>query len=248
MNSRKKVRMSRAAWTWAPVAVLLGIWTAPLRAGDEPALIPVTGIPGGFQAREGVGAFSAEGAPFVGELPLFGMDYAHRAGRREPLRPLAADLSDWAKAIPCPPDRVLVDHKTGRLRFFEGHDPDRFKSAVTALEREMYGDSALGAWKGNLFFLSHWSVDRNLWAYDLADPKHPRKVGETSVPTKTYGLLALPSGLLIVGTERGIHCVDAADPARMKVSPALAPGQWVNPVTPRYLAAWKSAEETTQFQ
>jgi hypothetical protein len=225
----------------------------------------VRGVPGAFQVNGKV-TLTAGGKPLTAEdlaaragkpdgfdirvngRSLFGMDYAHAIGRREPLRPQAADLSDWARAPRCPPDRVLVDPRTGRLRFFTGHDPSTFKSQVTALRREMYGDSALGTWKGNRFFLSHWSTPLNLWAYDVSDPKDPRKIGEVQVPSKTYGLRTLDSGLLVVGTERGTHCVDASDPGRMRVSGPLGPSQWFAPITSRFLAGWKSPAETTHFQ
>jgi hypothetical protein len=104
--------------------------TVPLTAGGKPLkaedLAARAGKPDGFDIR-------------VNGRSLFGMDYAHVVGRREPLRPLAADLSDWARAPRCPPDRVLIDPRTGRLRFFTGHDPSKFKSRVTALRREMSG-------------------------------------------------------------------------------------------------------------
>jgi hypothetical protein len=119
---------------------------------------------------------------------------------------------------------------------------------VTALRREMYGDSALGAWSGKHFLLSHWSIPLNLWAYDLSDPNHPRKVGEVQVPTKTYGLQALERGLVVVGTERGTHCVDARDPGSMTVHGPLGPSQWFAPITSRFVAGWKSPDETTHFQ
>jgi hypothetical protein len=216
-------------------------------AGAAPGL-KVQGRP--LEAKEVIGlAGKADGYDIrIDGLSIFGLEYAHRIGRRQPLRPLHADLSDWSRATACPPDRVLVDPAAGRLRFFAGHDPSAFKSEVTAQVREMGGDSALGTWNGNRFFLSHWSIDQNLWAYDLSDPKNPRKIGEVSVPTKTYGLLTLDSGLLIVGTERGTHCVDATTPERMKVSDPLGPSQWFQPITPRYLAGWKSSAETTHFQ
>jgi hypothetical protein len=211
----------------------------PLTVGGKPldaeGIANRAGKPDGFDIR-------------IDGRSLFGMDYAHATGRREPLRPEAADLSDWSRAPRCPPDRVLIDPRTGRLRFFTGHDPSRFKSQVTALRREMYGDSALGAWQGNRFFLSHWSIPLNLWVYDVSDPKNPRKIGEVHVPNKTYGLRALDGGLLVVGTERGTHCVDASDPARMRVSGPLGPSQWFAPITSRYLAGWKSPAETTHFQ
>ncbi len=60
---------------------------------------------------------------------IFGMDYAHRVGRREPLRAMPADLSD-GKTRACPPDRVLVDPRTSRLRFFTGHEPAQFQSEL----------------------------------------------------------------------------------------------------------------------
>jgi hypothetical protein len=205
------------------------------RALEGKEVIGLAGKPDGYDIQ-------------VGGVSIFSLEYAHQVGRREPLRPLPADLSDWSNAPACPPDRVLVDPATGRLRFFAGHDPAALKSQVTALRREMYGDSALGTWKGNRFFLSHWSVNLNLWAYDVSDPKAPRLIGEVSVPTKTYGMLTLDSGLLIVGTERGTHCVDVSDPGQMKVVGPLGPSQWFNPITSRYLAGWKSPEETTHFQ
>jgi hypothetical protein len=225
----------------------------------------VRGVPGAFQTKNSVPLtargkrLNAEGIANLAGRPdgfdiqvngrsLFSMDYAHATGRREPLRPQAADLSDWSRAPRCPPDRVLIDPRTGRLRFFTGHDPSKFKSQVTALRREMYGDSALGAWQGNRFFLSHWSVPLNLWAYDVSDPKNPRKIGEVHVPTKTYGLVTLDGGLLVVGTERGTHCVDATDPGRTRVRGPLGPSQWFAPITSRYLAGWKSPAETTHFQ
>jgi hypothetical protein len=210
----------------------------PLTASGKPLdarSVVRAGRPDGFDVR-------------VDGRSTFGLDYAHATGRREPLRAQLADLSDWSKAPRCPPDRVLIDPKAGRLRFFTGDDPASLESKVTAQLRETYGDSALGAWSGKHFFLSHWSIPQNLWAYDVSDPKNPRKVGEVQVPTKTYGLLALKGGLLAVGTERGIHCVDASDPSRMKVHGPLGPGQWFAPITSRYLAGWKSPEETTHFQ
>jgi hypothetical protein len=230
------------------VVPLAGLLTVQTASAADVTFEAVAGIPGGFQIRGGTAALAPASQPLVDGVGLFTMEYAHRIGRREPLRPLDADLSDWQKAPPCPPDRVLLDRKTGRLRFFAGHDPSTFKSEVTALRREMYGDSALGTWKGNHFFLSHWSVNLNLWAYDVSDPSNPRKVGEVHVPNKTYGLLTLDNGFLIVGTERGTHCVDASNPAQMKVSGPLAPSQWFNPISSRYLAGWKSPAETTHFQ
>jgi hypothetical protein len=246
--------------TWCGAAVLL---TLPAVAWGQRLVVPevaleaVRGVPGAFQAGGKVplppGARPRDGAGGrfdirVDGRSIFGMEYAHATGRREPLRPQAADLSDWSSAPLCPPDRVLTDPRTGRLRFFTGHDPATFKSQVTALRREMYGDSALGAWQGNHFFLSHWSIPVNLWAYDVSDPRNPRKVGEVRVPTKTYGLLALDRGLLAVGTERGTYCVDAADPARMTVHGPMGASQWFSPITGRYLAGWKSPAETTHFQ
>jgi RNA polymerase sigma factor (sigma-70 family) len=256
------------------VACLLAVGYGVLPAGQPPRQGPsvpdytfeaVRGVPGAFQAKN-LGPLTAGGKPLNAEdvanragkpdgfdirvngRSLFGMDYAHATGRREPLRPQVANLSDWDRASRCPPDRVLIDPRTGRLRFFTGHDPSKFKSRVTALRREMYGDSALGAWKGNRFYLSHWSIPLNLWAYDVSDPKNPRKIGEVHVPTKMYGLQILDSGLLVVGTERGTHCVDASDPGRMRVSGSLGPSQWFAPITSRYLAGWQSPAETTHFQ
>jgi hypothetical protein len=236
----------------------------PAAAAADPTFLPVPEVPGAFRLNGGAKPLTVANKPLqskdvaalagtangfdirVDGVSMFSLDYAHRLGRREPLRPLAADLADWKTA--CPPDRVLIDPSNGRLRFFPGHDPAALKSEVTAAIREMGGDSALGAWQGDRFFLSHWSIDRNLWAYDLSDPKHPRKVGEVHVPTRTYGLMTLDNRLLIVGTERGVHCVDATDPAQMKVSGSLAPCQWFSPITQRYLAGWKSPAETTHFQ
>ena len=81
---------------------------------------------------------------------LFGMEYAHRVGRREPLRPMAADLSDWNKAPQCPPDRILIAPRTGRLRFFTGHDPAKFQSEFVAGFPGTHGDAAIARWRGPL--------------------------------------------------------------------------------------------------
>jgi hypothetical protein len=225
----------------------------------------VSGVPGAFQTLGKV-PLTASGKPLdargvvvragqtdgfdirVDGRSIFGLGYAHATGRREPLRAQLADLSDWGRAPRCPPDRVLIDPKTGRVRFFSPDNPATFKSEVTAQLREMYGDSALGVWNGKHFFLSHWSIPQNLWAYDVSDPTNPRKVGEVQVPTKTYGFLGLKRGLLVVGTERGTHCVDASDPSSMKVHGPLGPSQWFAPITSRYLAGWRSPGETTHFQ
>jgi hypothetical protein len=260
--------MLRYLSKWSAAALLFAL---PIVARGQRPSVPevafeaVPHVPGAFQAK-GKGPLMAGGMPLdaqsilcaagkpdgfdirVDGRSVFGMDYAHAAGRREPLRALAADLSDWGQAPPCPPDRILIDPRAGRVRFFAGHASATFTSEVTALRREMYGDSALGAWSGKHFFLSHWSIPQNLWAYDLSDPTHPRKVGEVQVPTKTYGLLAVANGLLIVGTERGTHSVDATDPTNMKAHGPLGPSQWFAPITARYLAGWKSPDETTHFQ
>jgi hypothetical protein len=255
---------------WRKVCVLALLVALPAGArGQTPTsaeadLEVVPGVPGAFQTRGKV-PLTASGKPLddrgsaragrpagfdlrVDGRSIFGLDYAHATGRREPLRAQSADLSDWDRAPRCPPDRVLIDAKSGRVRFFTRDDPVTFQSKVTAQLREMYGDSALGAWSGNHFFLSHWSISQNLWAYDVSDPRNPRKVGEVQVPTRAYGLLSLKGGLLVVGTERGTHCVDASDPASMKVHGPLGPSQWFAPITSRYLAGWKSPGETTHFQ
>jgi hypothetical protein len=243
----------RTTWYAAVLLAIPPVVWGQRASGPDVALDPVPGVPGAFQVRAKAplppaadphGRFDIR----VDGRSIFGMEYAHAAGRREPLRPQVADLADWSRAPLCPPDRVLIDSRTGRLRFFTGHDNSTFKSEVTALRREMYGDSALGAWQGKRFFLSHWSIPMNLWAYDVSDPRNPRKIGEVRVPTRTYGLLALRRGLLIVGTERGTHCVDAADAARMTVHGPLGTSQWFSPITSRYLAGWKSPAETTHFQ
>jgi hypothetical protein len=245
------------------MAFVVGVSAANAAA---PSFVGVPSVPGAFELKGGPKPLTVGDKPLqdrdvvglagtsngfdllVDGVSVFSLDYAHRTGRREPLRSVAMDLSDWKKAPACPPDRVLIDPAHGRLRFFPGHDPAAFRSEVTATIREMGGDSALGAWQGDRFFLSHWSINPNLWAYDVSDPKHPRKIGEVQVPSKTYGLLTVGSGRLIVGTDRGTHCVDVSDPGHMKVSGLLGPGQWFNPITSRYVAGWKSPAETTHFQ
>ena len=179
-------------------------------------------------------------------LSLFGMDYAHRAGRREPLRAMAADLSDWAKAPPCPPDRVLIDPRTGRIRFFAGDDPARFQSKVVARFRGTHGDSAITRWRGNVLFLSHWESSYHVWAYDVADPAAPVKVGEIPVANFAHGFVLLDSGWALMGTTdpRGVFLPDLRDPRHMKVvRPVVPQCDWLSLVTPRYVAAWQGRRD-----
>jgi hypothetical protein len=91
--------------------------TLPIAARGEPPSPPetlfeaVSSVAGAFQARGG-GPLTAGGTPLqatdvaaragkrdgfdvrVDGRSIFDLDYAHAAGRREPLRPQAADLSD----------------------------------------------------------------------------------------------------------------------------------------------------------
>src|SRR5689334_24891009 len=99
------------------------VWSALLVGGlraEDQRFQPVAKVPGAYQVADGslplraggkaldpdrVTALAAKADGFdlrVDGVSLFGMEQAHRSGRREPLRPLAADLSDWNKAPACP--------------------------------------------------------------------------------------------------------------------------------------------------
>ncbi len=173
---------------------------------------------------------------------LFGMDYAHRAGRREPLRPMAADLSDWNQAPQCPPDRVLVDLRTGRARFFNGHDPAKFQSRVVAGFRGTHGDCAFARWRGNTLFLSHWESSFHVWAYGVDNPSAPVKLGELPVENFAHGFVVLDSGWGLMGTtNRGTLLLDLRDPRKMKVVRSLLPQHdWVDLIAPGYVAVWRA--------
>jgi hypothetical protein len=95
---------------------------------------------------------------------------------------------------PCPPDRVLVDPRTGRIRFFAGHAPATFQSKVVARFRGTHGDAAITQWRNNVLFLSHWDSSFHIGAYDLADPAAPVKVGEIPVANFAHGFVLLDSG------------------------------------------------------
>jgi hypothetical protein len=109
--------MLRVAF-WSPLPAVAVVFCISCVAQGA-ALQAVAEPPGGFQGAGGPARLVAKGKPVdaagvaalagkpdgydvLGDgLSLFGMDYAHRVGRREPLRPLAADLSDWSKAPAC---------------------------------------------------------------------------------------------------------------------------------------------------
>ena len=173
---------------------------------------------------------------------LFGMECAHCMGRREPLRPLAADLSDWGKAPQCPPDRVLVDPRTGRVRFFPGDDPARFESKVVANFRGTHGDCAFARWRGNTLFLSHWESSFHVWAYDAGNPAAPAKVGELAVENFAHGFVLLDSGWALMGTTgRGLVLLDLHDPAKMKLVKSLLPEyDWVDVIAPGFVGVWQA--------
>lgn len=233
-------------------------------AGAQTALKAVPGVPGAFEPQARSAPVMVQGKPLdaakvellagkgdgfdvlADGLGLFGMDYAHRAGRREPLRPVAADLSDWAKAPACPPDRVLIDPRTGRIRFFAGNDPARFQTKVVARFRGTHGDNAIAQWRGDVLFVSHWESSYHVWAYDVADPAAPVKVGEIPVANFAHGFIVLDSGWALMGTTdpRGVFLLDLRDPRHMKVvRPLIAQHDWLSLITPGYLAAWQGRKE-----
>jgi hypothetical protein len=197
---------------------------APLDARDVAAR---AGKPDGFDVR-------------VDGRSIFDLDYAHAVGRREPLRPQPADLSDLARAAACPPDHVLIDPRTGRLRFFAGDDPAHFQSKVTARIRGTHGDNAQAFWRGDVLFLSHWESAYNLWAYDVSDPSAPARVGELTVANFAHGFVLLDAGLALMGTtEKGLFLLDLRDPRKMQVvKPLSLKADWLAPITSRYVAAW----------
>lgn len=214
--------------------------SGPFEPADGPGPLTVQGHP--VQPAE-VEALAAKPDGFdllADGASLFGLEYAGRVGRREPLRPLAADLSDWTKAPACPPDRVLVDPRTGRARFFTGDDPAGFQSRVIARFRGTHGDNAIPQWRGDTLFLSHWESAYNVWAYDVTDPRAPRKTGELAVANFAHGFVLLDSGFALMGTTgKGMLLLDLRDPARMAVvKPVLPKTDWLNLISPRYVAAW----------
>ena len=224
---------------------------------------PVPGIAGAFELADEPRPLTAKGKPLdaaellalVGKadgfgvladgVSVFGLDYAHLGGRREPLRPLAADLSDWPKAPACPPDRVLIDPRTGRLRFSAGHDPGGFQSRTVARFRGTHGDNAIPHWRGSALFLSHWESAYHVWAYDVADPRQARRIGELPVANFAHGFVMLNSGLALMGTtaREGVYLLDLRDPAGMKVVKPLLPGNdWLAHAAPNYVAVWSGRE------
>jgi hypothetical protein len=249
--------MLRVAFWSLLTAVALVCFVSCVAQGA--ALQPVAEAPGGFQIAGGPAPLVAKGKPvdatgvaalagkpdgydvLVDGLSLFGMDYAHKVGRREPLRGVAADLSDWGKAPACPPDQVLIDPRSGRMRFFSGHDPASFQSRVVARFRGTHGDAAFARWRGDIFFLSHWESSYHVWAYDARNPAVPAKIGELPVGNFAHGFVLLDSGWALMGTTgKGIMLLDLRDPREMKVVKRLLPGHdWVDSITPRYVAAWR---------
>ena len=237
--------LTRASYSGAGTA-LQGVPNAPggFEREGGPAAIMVRGEPLGVAKVESLAGTSGGYDLLVDGASIFGMDYAHRVGRREPLRPLAADLSDWQKAPECPPDRILIDPRAGRIRFFGGHDAAKFRSQIVARFRGTHGDAAIAQWRGNVLLLSHWESAFHVWAYDVSDPSAPRKIGELPVANFAHGFVVLDSGWGLMGTTdpRGIFLLDLRDPRRMKVAKAVVPGHdWLGPLTPRYLAVWRQA-------
>jgi hypothetical protein len=169
------------------------------------------------------------------------MEYAHRTGRREPLRPVAADLSQWKKAPDCPPDRVQIDPRSGRLRFFAGHDPSRFESRVVARFRGTHGDNAIAHWRGDTLFLSHWEASFHIWAYDVHNPAAPEKIGELAVDNFAHGFVLLESGFALMGTtgKNGVYLLDLRDPRKMqRLRSLLSKHDWLQPINARHVAVW----------
>ena len=257
--------MARLTIRWA--AVLLATFWAT-RAAAASKLVAVDRMPGAFQRESGAAPLAAHGRALgaaeveslagkpegydvlAGGLSNFGMDYAQQAGRREPLRAMAADLADWQQAPACPPDHVLVDPRNGRLRFFAGHDPASFRSRVLARHRGTHGDNAIPIWRGNTLFLSHWESSYHVWAYDVSDTRAPRQVGELEVANFAHGFVLLDSGYALMGTTapQGPFLLDLRDPAHMRVvRSSLAarrkPSEemdWFGTITGRYVALWDS--------
>ncbi len=143
---------------WSPFCAIIFLGAVSSRAPTDLTAVPTW--PGAFEPQGGPGPAIVKGKPLdaarveslagkpdgydilVDRTSVFGMEYAHRVGRREPLQPMAADLSDGSKAPACPPDRVLIDPRSGRIRFFTGHDPAAFRSEVVARFRGTHGDCA----------------------------------------------------------------------------------------------------------
>ena len=251
--------------SWLALAALVA---CPVAAAAPTELQAVPRVPGAFAPRGGPAPIIVNGKPLeAGKVEplagktdgydlaadgesIFGMEYAHRVGRREPLRAMAADLSDWEKAPACPPDRLLVDPASGRVRFFAGHDPASFHSRVLARYRGTHGDNATPIWRGDTLFLSHWESSFNLWAYDVSKSDRPQKVGEIPVANFVHGFVLLESGYALVGSTSagGLFLVDLRDPAAMRVvrdrlvpHPGPTGVDWIAPVTPRYVAVWGGA-------
>lgn len=133
-----------------------------------------------------------------------------------------------------------MDPRTGRARFFAGDDPAGFQSRVIARFRGTHGDNAIPQWRGDTLFLSHWESAYNVWAYDVTDPRAPRKTGELAVANFAHGFVLLDSGFALMGTTgKGMFLLDLRDPARMAVvKPVLPKTDWLNLISPRYVAAW----------
>jgi hypothetical protein len=247
---------------------LVGIWSGLCQsaASTRVVLQPVPDTPGAFapDAREWAGFQSATGlakAAWLNELVsgekvvlhaqernVFGLDYASLTGRRKPLRPVLADLSDWKSAPDCPPDRVLVDPQTGGVRFFAGHDPARFQSRVVARYRGTHGDNAYAIWRGDTLFLSHWESSYHVWAFDVSNPEQPRRIGELPVANFAHGFAILPSGFGLVGTTaRGLLLLDLRQPDKMQLVKELLPKKdWLALVNSRYVAVWAGSKGWSQ--
>jgi hypothetical protein len=226
---------------------------------EERSFKAAANVAGGFEV-EGPSSLKAQGKPLdvadvsaragkadgfdvrVDGVSVFGMEYAHRTGRREPLRPLAADLSDWKKAPDCPPDRVQIDPRSGRVRFFAGNDPSGFQSRVLARFRGTHGDNAIAHWRGDTLFLSHWEASFHIWAYDVHNPSAPEKIGELTVDNFAHGFVILDSGLALMGTtgSNGVYLLDLRDPRKMQRLRSLLPKHdWLQPISARYVAVWR---------
>jgi hypothetical protein len=256
----RSVTMSKPASSPVAAAIVCVCCLGAASAVAETGLKAVPGLPGAFEPQGGPGPESIRGKPLAAAqveslagkpdgydilgdgASLFGMESAHRAGRREPLRPLAADLSDWNKAPQCPPDRVLVDPRTGRVRFFSGHDPAKFQSEVVASFRGTHGDWAFARWRGNTLFLSHWESSYHVWAYDAGNPSAPVKIGELPVANFAHGFVVLDSGWGLMGTTgKGVMLLDLRDPRKMEVVKSLVPEyDWVDVIAPGYVAVWQA--------
>jgi hypothetical protein len=209
-------------------------------AGDDHRVFdPVPNVPGAYQLRGGSGPLTAAPHLRVDGVDVLGMDYAHLSGRREPLRLEDADLSDWKTAPAGRPDRILIDRKAGRLRFFPGTHLEHFKDDVVARFRGTHGDNAILQWKDkDHFYLSSWESAYHVWSYDVSDPSSPKKISEVGTENYAHGFVLAGNGYGLQGTSgKKVFLLDLRNPNEVKVlNSDIAQGEWLFPLNARYVS------------